>query len=462
MSIVVVGPARRSAYVRALCALTTGLWGLAAGPQAAVPQGGGGPGDWTLEFVVTSALSQSPLVEASRARGDAARGARAAAGTFPNPVGTFWRENAGYPGQSLPDTLSPETSLYLTLPLEPLFQRGSRVRRADEEVRTLEASLKLARRRVAADSARAFFHVALAQALAEEAEENRDRLDQLAGYIGVRVREGVTAEAELLRLRVERDQATTTVVVADVELTRRRAELTLYVMEPAARPESGPLRVAVPDLAAPAAAAIPPLSELLVRARAARAELVVERARLAGAEAAVEVERSLKLRQLGATFGNKHTEGRNTLIAGVSVSVPLFDRNQGGVARATAERLAADQDLAWAERLVAADVEGAHGAAIRLARQLADLQASFLARAEQVHQLTLGAYQEGGATLLQLLDATRMLADARLTYARVLFAQRQSLFELALSTGAEPAEAIDLLRAWSGAQPATASKGGAS
>jgi cobalt-zinc-cadmium efflux system outer membrane protein len=377
-------------------------------------------------------------------------------------VGTFWLENAEYPGQTLPNTLSPETSVYLTWPLEPLFQRGSRIQRADEEVKTLDASLKLARRRVAVDAARAFFHVALAQALFEEAEENRDRLDQLAGYIGARVREGITAEAELLRLRVERDQATTGVVLADVELTRRRAELTPYLADSAGRAGPVPLRVAVPDLAAPAAAAIPSLSEIHSRARGARAELVVERSLVAGAAAAVEVERSLTVRQLGATFGNKRIEGRNTLVAGVSVTVPLFDRNQGGVARATAERLAADRDLAWAERLVTAEVEAAHGAAMRLARQLADLQVSFLMRAEQVHQLTLGAYQEGGATLLQVLDATRMLADARLTYARMLFAQRQSLFELALSTGVEPLEAIDLLRVWSGAQPAAAPKGGAS
>jgi hypothetical protein len=42
-----------------------------------------------------------------------------------------------------------------------------------------------------------------------------------------------------------------------------------------------------------------------------------------------------------------------------------------------------------------------------------------------------------------------MLADARLTYSRTLFAQRESLFDLALATGAAPDEALDLLTAWS-------------
>ena len=42
-----------------------------------------------------------------------------------------------------------------------------------------------------------------------------------------------------------------------------------------------------------------------------------------------------------------------------------------------------------------------------------------------------------------------MLADARLTYSRTLFAQRESLFDLALATGSAPSDALDLLRVWS-------------
>jgi outer membrane protein TolC len=78
-----------------------------------------------------------------------------------------------------------------------------------------------------------------------------------------------------------------------------------------------------------------------------------------------------------------------------------------------------------------------------------------------VQQLTLGAYQEGGATLLQVLDATRMLADAHLTFVRLLCAQRQALFELALATGVEPGEALDLVRTWEGSVDAPAPTGGA-
>jgi cobalt-zinc-cadmium efflux system outer membrane protein len=405
--------------------------------------------EWTLEQAVAAALAQHPLVDAARARVEAATGERLAAAALPNPVGTLWLENAGYPGQHLPSTIARETSLYVTFPFEPLFQRAPRVRRADEEVKAAEASLLLARRLVAAQTVRAFFGVALAQVLQEEAEENRSRLEQLVAYNRVRVGEGVTAEGELLRLEVELDRAANEVVLTEVETARSRARLAPYIGPAGAGEGSSEMRAAVPTPGTSPTSALPVVEQVMAEARQRRPEIVASRARASAAASSVDYERSLKMRQLGATFGNKRTGGVNSIVASVGLTIPLFNLNRGGIDRATGERLAAEHETAWIERSVTADVEAAHGAATRLTKQLGALQQTFLARAMHVHELTLAAYQEGGATLLQVLDATRMLADARLTYSRTLFAQRESLFDLALATGAAPDEALDLLTAWS-------------
>ena len=66
---------------------------------------------------------------------------------------------------------------------------------------------------------------------------------------------------------------------------------------------------------------------------------------------------------------------------------------------------------------------------------------SFLSRAEESSRITLAAYQEGAATLLQVLDATRTLASARLSYSRTVFAARESLFELMIAAGYDAATA---------------------
>jgi outer membrane protein, heavy metal efflux system len=404
---------------------------------------------WTLEDAVVAALAQHPLVEAARARVDAAHSERDGVRAVANPVGTFWMEN----------DRPRESSLYFTYPIESIFQRGPRVRRADEDIRAAVASLTLARRLVAVETVRAFFGVALAQALHEEAEENRDRLEQLVSYNRARVGEGVTAEGELLRLEVELARAANDVVLSEVEHTRSRARLAPYLGSDGAISGLASIRASVPAPAASPLAPIPTLDIVLASARVGRPEIVSSRARAASAAAAVQFERSLTMRSLGATLGSKRVEGRSALVAGVSITIPVFNLNGGPIARAASERNAAEQELMWVERSVSTAVQGTHAAATQLTRQLGELQQTFLSRAEHVHELTLTAYQEGGATLLQVLDATRMLADARLTYARTLFAQRESLFDLALATGSEPTDALGLLRTWSTA-PIRASRAG--
>jgi outer membrane protein TolC len=447
--------ARVLGFLFVLASVTT----AAAQVETPLPPAEGSPDrSWTLEEAVTAALARHPLVDAARARLEAARGERAGAAALPNPVGTLWVENAGYPGQHKPANVPSETSLYVGYPLESLFHRAARVRRADEDINTAQASLMLARRTVAIETVQSFFAVALAQALQEEAEENRDRLGQLVAYIRARVETGVTAEGELLRLEVELDRARSDVVFAGVELTRQRARLAPYTRS-GIDARIATIRTAVPASDAFALAALPALEGALAAARARRPEIAVSRARVAAANASITYERSLAIRQTGATFGNKRTGGINSMIAGLSITIPLFNVNGGAVTRATSEHLAAQHELAWAERLVAADLQAAHISATRLTEQLNELRETFLARASEVHRLTLGAYQEGGATLLQVLDATRMLADARLTYSRTLFAQRESLFRLALAIGSEPLDALDALRTWSTA-PVAAGRAG--
>jgi cobalt-zinc-cadmium efflux system outer membrane protein len=414
---------------------------------------------WTLEDAVSAALTQHPLVDAARARVEAARGERAGVGAIPNPVGTLWLENAAYPGQRTPAGFSHELSWYVGIPLEPLFQRVPRIRRADEEIGLAQATLMLARRTVAAEVTERFFAVALAQALHEEAAENRLRLDQLVAYNRVRVGEGVTAERELLRLEVELERAANDVIFADVELMRARARLAPYVDTSSEMARFASLRAAVPPSGTVTPAMLPDAEGALALARARRPEIAAGRARAAAATASVDYERSLTVRQAGATFGNKQTGGVNSMIAGLSVTIPVFNQNRGAVARATNEQIAANHELAWAERLVACDLQASHATAVRLTTQLNELQRTFVARAATVHDLTLGAYHEGGATLLQVLDATRMLAEAHLAYSRTLFAQRASLFRLALAIGSEPLDALHTVRNWSTA-PLVADRAG--
>ena len=71
--------------------------------------------------------------------------------------------------------------------------------------------------------------VALAQVAVTAAEENRSVVDRLIEYLRVRVAQGVSPEAELIRAEVERGQTATDVTLAEIDLLRARAELQPYL-----------------------------------------------------------------------------------------------------------------------------------------------------------------------------------------------------------------------------------------
>ena len=387
--------------------------------------------DLTLDDVLTAALAQHPLVEAARAQVTAAEGSRRTASTFPNPVGTFWMENTRFPGQGPLTGLDREISAYATLPLEPFLQRSSRLAEVNADVRAAEAVVTSTEQRIALDAAHAFYRVALAQASLEAVRENRAAVEQLVGYLRTRVAQGANPEGELIRAEVERDRVDTETTLAEVELLRAQASLRPFLGDTGI-PQVA-FRVTSPGFAR--GVPLAPLSDFTAHALRERPELLTGRAKVEAATGAIAVEHSLLVRQLGASFGVKRTAGSSAMVAGVSVTVPLFDRNRGEIQRASGERLAAEQELRWLERTIRGEIDATYQAAERLAAKAAAVQPTFLNRAEESRRIALAAYQEGAATLLQVLDASRALTDVRLTYARLMFAADESAFELGVAAG---------------------------
>lgn len=372
----------------------------------------------TLGTVVTAALRASPIVEAARGTLSAAQGGRTAAGTPPNPMATWWKDS--------------EVSVYATVPIDPFIQRSARVAQADADVRAAESGVRAAEQDAAMQAAAAFYRVALAQSALEAARENRDGLQQVVDYLAVRIGQGASAEGDGIRAQTERDKANVDLTLAEVELLRAQAAL-----RPWLGLDAGPIaaiHVTLPETAA-APGALPPFSEFSAHALAARPDLLASRAKRDAADHAVTLEHRRALGQLGASLGVDRSDNVNALVAGVSVTVPVFDRNQGAIRRAAGEQASADADTRWLERTVVADLEGAYEASARLTAQAAALQPTFVQRAEESRQIALGALREGAATLLQVLDASRALTDARLTYARAQVAAGQSLFELRVMAG---------------------------
>ena len=436
--------------LRAQCSgwlLISALAGV-AWPHSARGQAVGASPSLSLADVLSAVFARHPLVEASHARVRAAEGVRTTAGLLGNPIVSYVVDYTSAAAGSA-STLEREATTVATLPLEVLYQRRARMRGADARVRGAEADLGAARQRVALDAVSAFYRVALAQERVAVLTDLAAWLDTLVGYNRVRVKEGAAAEADLLRAGIEYDRVLADGAADQADLARGRAALSAFLGEsggtrtPAVGGANRPLMLLPTDSV--------DSSAMIDKAMRQRPDLSAARERVAAARADVTAEHAKTLRQLGAMIGSKQMGGTNSLVAGVSVSLPLFDLNRGEAARASAEHDAAAFELIAQERMVRADVNGAYEAARLLTARAAALtpgdSTDFLTRADEARRIALGAYREGGASLLQVLDAARAWSDARIAYFRVLYAQQESVLALMAARGIDLSLAIPALSA---------------
>lgn len=383
----------------------------------------------TLDSVLTRVTMHHPLIAASAYRVEAARGARTTARAFGNPMLSWQEENGPFPGRASSSTMSREISTFVTVPLASVYQRRPRARQANELVNAAGAELRVTAQRVALDAARSFYRLALAQRALVASSDVQLWLDSLVRYTEIRVREGAAAEVDLLRLQGERDAAATEVALARIEVARSDALLAAFVDIDSV--------ITVSADSADIPRVFPALDQVIELARLLRSDLAAAQSRIAASRASRAFEQSAVFREASGMIGEKSTAGARSFMAGLMIPLPLFDQNRGEIYRATSELRAQQQDAAWMQRQIVAEVAGALEAARTLSQQMRALQAGYLRRAEEARAITLGAYREGAVPLLQVLDASRALADARQLFYRTLFAQRLSMLELHAVIGAE-------------------------
>jgi cobalt-zinc-cadmium efflux system outer membrane protein len=148
-----------------------------------------------------------------------------------------------------------------------------------------------------------------------------------------------------------------------------------------------------------------------------------------------------------------------TLEFGVSVSLPLFDRNQGGRAEAATAVAQARRRREFAEARARAEVLAAYARYRAAESAVATFEGGVLARTEVSVEAIRGAYQVGAYRVTELLAEQRRLVDAEREYTDALAERYRALAELEAAVGvAAPAEyappAPPATRAGSGAPAA--------
>ena len=401
---------------------------LAIIPSPALAQTPPLPSPLTLERAVDHFLAGNLTVEAARYRVDVARAERLAAGLRPNPTLTLVAEDVKLSGPTPAGDLYEVTSS-VSYPIELGDKRRLRMEAAGASVAVAEARLTDMLQQRLADLKRAFYDVLLARAAREHARETRQTFDALVEFNQARLEEGAVAEGELLKVRLERGKHDSALTQADLAV--RQAGIKLLDLLGESEFSSAGMVTGALDVTA----TVPPLDDLRAMALSDRASLQAAQHATALAARRVALERARATVDVSPFLGLRRVGENNTVLFGISIPLPVYDRNQGGIARAIAEEKAAGAELALERTRVLAEVESSWHAWQSARAQAASFERDLLRQAEESRAIALAAYQEGAIGLVEYLEAQRTLVDLQQQYARSLFDAHAALLLLERAAG---------------------------
>jgi cobalt-zinc-cadmium efflux system outer membrane protein len=381
-----------------------------------------------------------PTLRAAQLSIDESRAAQITAYLRPNPLFSLAADGfevaSGQQGIWRPFSGVLETSAFSYLH-EREHKRELRLDSAKKTTAIAESTYLDQERSLAFNLRTAFVGVLQAKAVLQNARENLSYWDHELDINRTRFKEGDLALADLNRLELQRIQFESDYETAFVNLRTAKIQLLRLMNErtPIERfdvtgafdfsEELGPLegfrKVALdsrPDL----------------RAAVQNVELARIIHQLAVANGSTDPTFSTWFTNNGS-FSNP----TSTKTIGGSISIPLriFDRNQGEKARTQIDISRNQQLLDANQALVLSDVDSAYWTLVQAVNLLKPYRAKYLPLAIDVRDRISYSYENGGASLLDFLDAEKSYRDTRLAYLNLIGAYLTAAAQMNQAAGRE-------------------------
>ena len=363
-----------------------------------------GPG-MTLAELEAMAESCNPTLAQAAARVEAARAQCLQVGLYPNPVVGYQGSEIGNEGRAGQQGgfISQEIVTAGKLQLNQAV--------AGQEIQQAEYAWAAQRLRVLTDVRRGFYAVLIA-------ERTVALTEQLVGIgeRGVKTAEELmkakeVARADVLQARIEFDSARILLDKARNRHTGAWRDLAAVVGDPALQPAplAGNLQEGMVQFT---------WEEALNRLLAESPQLAGAQAGVARAQAALSRECAGRTPNVDLQAGVQHDNATGDTFASVQVGIPIpiYNRNQGNIAKAHAELVAAQHEvsrvqLALQQRLAAVFEQYA------TAHQLVEkYNRDIMPNAEESLKLVSSAYRQGEFSYLMLLTAQRTYFQTNLAH----------------------------------------------
>jgi len=421
--------------------LQFGMFGLAQQPAAMqIKSANTPPSVITVDQAVDEALQNNLDLLAQRVELTIAEARMIAARLRPNPVlslsgdhldalGTgFDQVNVGGP---------PEISSRVDFPIERGGKRQLRVATANYAREIAEARLLEAIRKLKLDVTLGCVEVIQAKANLALAIDNLRTFEELVRTNSVRVNAGAIPPLDLTRSQVAMLQFRSNVKRAELALLTTKTRLQNLLGR--STPTDGfevlgelkvPLHVFGLELGA--------LQSTAIDARPDVKALNLDQARSQS-----ELRLQLAQGKVDYTFGTEYRRQQgingksNTLGFFFSVPLPVFNRNQGEIARVRAEQEQLQRQIEALKAQVQTEVKMAFQE-FRSARELVEgIESDLLKPAEQARDTSAYVYRSGASSLIEFLDAQRAFNETMQSYHEAQAAYRRALTQLNATIGKE-------------------------
>ncbi|HEV8416043.1 MAG TPA: TolC family protein [Bryobacteraceae bacterium] len=424
---------RTRAVVLALC-----LWPASiilqppAVAQAQVPPPASAPSLISMEDAVRIALQYNQALRAQRLNIDQSKAGEITAALKPNPV-------LGNLVDTIPifspQTIRLSTQIYeetLNYTVERGGKREKRVAVAKGNTDVAAKTVADNERQLRFQVTQAFINVLLAKSVLLLAQDNLANYSQQLDLNKARLTAGDLAEADYIKLSLQKLQFEQDVSAAQLSLVQSKANL---------RQQLGYQSVAdnydVTGMLARIQHAVQ-LEDLEKQALVNRPDLQAAHSGVKVASDTVALALGNKVRDW--TWGTDYTN-QNFGINGVGVSLsfelPFHDRNQGEIARSQAAVKQAQETESSTQVGVLTDVVNAYYGFQTSDQVVGLFEGGYLDQATQSRDLSTYAYQRGAASILDLLDAERSYRATQLAYRQALAAQMIAAEQVNLVVGTQ-------------------------
>jgi cobalt-zinc-cadmium efflux system outer membrane protein len=371
----------------------------------------------TREQAIDLAISHNHALKANQTQIQQSQAQEVTAALRPNP--TLTADSLFLPIE--PQNFNSSTIANVTefdLGVSYLFERGGKRHRRIEAARDVTSQTRYqfsdSERALIFNTAQQFIAVQLAESNLDLANQNLAGFQNTVSVAKEQYKAGAISEGDLLKITLQLLQFQTDVSsakVAKVQALASLREFLGYDAVPSDYDVEGDLTYQPLQLNQ---------NDLLLKALQNRPDLLAARAGVRAAESQYSLAKANGKVDITGALTYSHVADQNLMGVTVSLPLPIFDKNQGEIARTRYAMTAAQETAYAASDTILTDVNSAYQA-FSGNQEIVNLYVGgYLKQAQDSRDISEYAYRRGASSLLDFLDAERSYRATQLTYRQAL------------------------------------------